>query len=75
MKKFLSEQAISLNSLIKLSDCLPYPFIIAEKADGETKHIYFNNVFVAEIGYTVKSFPMKPHGLKKHTAIPPTGKK
>ena len=65
MKKFLSEQAISLNSLIKLSDCLPYPFIIAEKADGETKHIYFNNVFVAEIGYTCEELPNEAAWFEK----------
>lgn len=65
MKKFLSEQAISLNSLIKLSDCLPYPFIIAEKAGGETKHIYFNNVFVSEIGYTCEEVPNEAVWFKK----------
>lgn len=57
MKKFLSEQAISLKSLIKLSDCLPYPFIIAEKTDKGNRHIYFNNVFVTEIGYTCEEVP------------------
>lgn len=57
MKKFLSEQDISLNTLLKLADFLPYPFIVSEKVGAIHKHIYFNHVFQKEIGYTCEEVP------------------
>ncbi len=57
MNEPLEELAISANVLIKLADFIPYPFIIAERTDGRNRHIYFNQIFLEEIGYTCEEIP------------------
>ena len=43
--------------LRKILDFLPYPFLISESRNGVLTHVYLNNPFIDEIGYTLEEMP------------------
>ncbi|MEO8517482.1 MAG: HAMP domain-containing sensor histidine kinase [Flavobacterium sp.] len=49
----------SKEDIVKIANCLPYPFIIAEieKTDDRFESLYFNENLVQEFGYTIQDIP------------------